>query len=191
MKNKIAVSMVLIVLVMGFAVSPVFAAQPSNFALKGGKVYLNLKNADVSTVLQIFAKATKTNIVAADDVIGKVTVTFSGIEPKKGLEAVLRTQGLDWYEEEGTIFVSAERTLRTYFMKYAMASDIVDSLKTLLADGDSISLNSANNALVIRTKSNNLRIITTPLNLNLNQTTSRIPRSISLSRNNLHTNPLI
>ncbi|MFA4843502.1 MAG: hypothetical protein WC632_00960, partial [Candidatus Margulisiibacteriota bacterium] len=91
-----------LLLVLCLAV-PALAAQKemTNISLAKGKVFLNLKDADVKSVLQIFAKATGVNIVAGDDVKGKVTVTFSGIDPKDGLEAVLRTKGLDWFEDHG------------------------------------------------------------------------------------------
>ena len=72
------------------------AAQPEVSVTKG-KVFLSLKDADIKSVLQIFAKATGVNIVASDDVTGKITVSFSGVNPKQGLEASLGTKGLRRY----------------------------------------------------------------------------------------------
>src|SRR3989338_7873193 len=85
------------------------AAPQENISISKGKVFLSLKDADIKSVLQIFAKATGVNIVASDDVTGKITVSFSGVNPKQGLEAILRTKGLDWFEDAGTIFVSTKK----------------------------------------------------------------------------------
>lgn len=135
----------------------VMAARTSNILVKKGKVYLNLRGADINSVLQIFAKATNTNIVASDDVKGKVTVTFTGVDPKKGLEAILRTKGLDWFEEEGTIFVSTRRIMRTYYLEHARPSDIVKTVESVLPKGSVVSADDTYNVLVIQTSSAYLR----------------------------------
>lgn len=127
-----------------------------NLVIQKGKVFLNLKDADIKTVLQIFAKATNTNIVTSDDVEGKVTVTFTGIEPKQGLEAVLRTKGLDWFEEAGTIFVSTKKILRTYYLENAKPSDISATVKDILPEGSKVSVDDSYNVLVVQTTSDYL-----------------------------------
>lgn len=131
-------------------------ASSKNLVIQKGKVYLNLKDADIKTVLQIFAKATNTNIVTSDDVEGKVTVTFTGIEPKQGLEAVLRTKGLDWFEEAGTIFVSTKKILRTYYLENAKPSDISTTVKDILPGGSKVSVDDSYNVLVVQTSSDYL-----------------------------------
>ncbi len=132
------------------------AQQSTNMQIRKGKVFLNLKDADIKTVLQIFAKATNTNIVASDDVTGKVTVTFTGIDPKEGLEAVLRTRGLDWFEEAGTIFVSTKRIMRTYYLENARPSDIAETVKDILPGGSKVSVDDSYNVLVVQTSSDYL-----------------------------------
>lgn len=127
-----------------------------NVVIQQGKVYLNLKDADIKSVLQIFAKATNTNIVASDDVKGKVTVTFTGIAPRKGLEAVLRTKGLDWFEEEGTIFVSTKKIMRTYYLENARPSDIAVTVKGILPGESVVSADDTYNVLVVQTSSDYL-----------------------------------
>lgn len=132
------------------------AAEATNITIAKGKVYLNLKDADVKSVLQIFAKATGANIVAADDVTGKVTVTFSGIAPKDGLEAVLRTRGLDWFEDHGTIFVSTKKIMRTYYLANAKPSDLQATLALVLPSGSVVTADDSYNVLVIQTSSDYL-----------------------------------
>lgn len=132
------------------------AREATNISISKGKVYLNLKDADIKTVLQIFAKATKTNILASDDVVGKVTVTFSGIDPKEGLEAVLRTKGLDWFEEAGTVFVSNKKILRSYYLMNAKPSDLQLTISAILPAGSVVTADDSYNALVIQTTSDYL-----------------------------------
>lgn len=132
------------------------AAPSTNIVVRKGKVFLNLKDADIKTVLQIFAKATQTNIIASDDVKGKITVTFTGIDPKEGLEAVLRTKGLDWFEEAGTVFVSTKKILRTYYLENARPSDIQEIVKDILPGGSKVSVDDSYNVLVVQTTSDYL-----------------------------------
>jgi type II secretory pathway component GspD/PulD (secretin) len=130
--------------------------ESTNISIEKGKVYLNLKDADVKSVLQIFAKATGVNIVAADDVTGKVTVTFSGIAPKDGLEAVLRTKGLDWFEDHGTIFVSTKKIMRTYYLANAKPSELSTTLAAILPGGSLVTADDGYNVLVVQTTSDYL-----------------------------------
>jgi type II secretory pathway component GspD/PulD (secretin) len=144
MKNKSLVIVACLVIgIWSWAIPPQAAlAAPkqamTNITVAKGKVFLNLKDADIKTVLQIFAKATGVNIVASDDVTGKVTVTFSGIDPKQGLEAVLRTRGLDWFEEGGTIYVSTKKIMRTYYLANAKPSDLQTTITSILPAGSSV-----------------------------------------------------
>ncbi|NQT29571.1 MAG: hypothetical protein HQ596_03255 [Candidatus Saganbacteria bacterium] len=135
-------------------VTQVEAAQ--NMSIKGGKVYLNLNRADVRSVLQLFAKATKTNIIASSDVTGEVTVTFVGIEPKEGLIALLQAQGLDWFEEHGTMYVSTKKALRTFYLEHARPSDIQGIISAILPAGSNVSVDDSYNVLVIQTTSDYL-----------------------------------
>lgn len=157
MKN--ALKLTSFALIFGLLLTSSVAAaskEMENITISKGKVFLNLKDADVKSVLQIFAKATKVNIVAADDVTGKVTVTFSGIEPKEGLEAVLRTKGLDWFEESGTIFVSTKKIMRTYYLGNAKPTDLSTTLTAILPTGSTVTADDSYNALVIQTTSDYL-----------------------------------
>ena len=132
------------------------AQDAKNMEIKGGKVYLNLRDADLKTVLQIFAKATKKNIVASDDVGGKITVTFSGISPIEGLNAILTTRGLDWYEEAGTLFISTRKVMRTYYLEHARPSDIAETVKNILPKDSMVSVDDSYGVLVVQTGSDYL-----------------------------------
>jgi type IV pilus assembly protein PilQ len=152
MKSKWLLIFFSMVLLAGFAL----AKETANISIAKGKVFLNLKDTEIKSVLQIFAKATGTNIIASDDVTGKVTITFTGIDPRAGLEAVLRTKGLDWFEEEGTIFVSTKKVMRTYYLENARPSDLAETIKAILPAGSSVSGDDTYNVLVVQTTSDYL-----------------------------------
>jgi type IV pilus assembly protein PilQ len=152
MKNFAVVLLLSLLLITAAAA----AKESSNISIAKGKVFLNLKDADIKSVLQIFAKATGVNIVAGDDVTGKVTVTFSGIEPKAGLEAVLRAKGLDWFDEAGTIFVSSKKIMRSYYLANAKPSDLQLTLTAILPTGSTVTADDSYNVLVIQTTSDYL-----------------------------------
>jgi type IV pilus assembly protein PilQ len=156
-KIKVLRSCLAWLLVLGLLTPSLAAAKEmSNLSLAKGKVFLNLKDAEVKSVLQIFAKATGVNIVASDDVKGKVTVTFSGIDPKDGLEAVLRTKGLDWFEDHGTIFVSTKKIMRTFYLANAKPTDLKATLTAILPVESVVTADDAYNVLVIQTSSDYL-----------------------------------
>ncbi len=154
--SKVGSAAAVCLLILALAGPALAAREAANVTIEKGKVYLNLKDAEIKSVLQIFAKATGVNIVAADDVTGKVTVTFSGIAPKDGLEAVLRTKGLDWFEDHGTIFVSTKKIMRTYYLANARPSDLQSTLSSILPAGSIVTANDAYNVLVIQTSSDYL-----------------------------------
>lgn len=155
-KTVVPVVLCLLILALCCASQARAAREATNITIEKGKVYLNLKDAEIKSVLQIFAKATGVNIVAADDVTGKVTVTFSGIAPKDGLEAVLRTKGLDWFEDHGTIFVSTKKIMRSYYLANAKPSELQATLAAILPAGSLVTADDGYNVLVVQTSSDYL-----------------------------------
>ncbi len=136
------------------------AAAPKNndsgVKISGGTLTFKLKDADIKSVLQIFAKQLGVNIVAGDDVNGKVTFSFTNVKPREGLEAVLRAKGFDWFQEGDTMVVTAKNTVRTYLLEYASAAEIKGALDPLTEPGDSISVNDSYNALIVKASTKNI-----------------------------------
>ncbi|MBU0502216.1 MAG: hypothetical protein KJ811_03100 [Candidatus Margulisbacteria bacterium] len=149
---KTFVLVVLLSVVCSAAVSPT----KQEFKVQGGLVYLNLKDAEIKNVLQIFAQAIRANIVTADDVAGKVTVAFTGIPAREGLEAVLRSNGLNWFEDNGTIYVSKDMVMKTYYLENARPSDITGIITSILPADSKVSVDDSYNALVILASSDHI-----------------------------------
>jgi type IV pilus assembly protein PilQ len=153
---RVRVAFLVCFIFMGIVAAGAQEKEAPTASFARGKVYLNVKNADIKTVLQIFAKATGINIVIGSDVSGEVTVAFSGIAPKDGLEAVMRTKGLDWFEEHGTVFVSTKKIMRTYSLGNARPSDLQATLTAILPAGSIVTADDSYNVLVIQTTSDYL-----------------------------------
>jgi type IV pilus assembly protein PilQ len=122
----------------------------------GGNLTFKLKDADIKSVLEVFAKQLGINVVAGDDITGKVTFSFTNVRPREGMEAVLRAKGYDWFQEGDTLVVTAKNTVRTYLLEYASATEVKGALDLLAEAGDSISVNDSYNALIVKTSTKNI-----------------------------------
>lgn len=124
--------------------------------VKGGKLTFKLKDAEIKSILQIFAKQLGKNIVAGEGVGGKVTLSFTNVKPQEGLDAVLKARGYDWYLEGDTIIVSKQKAVRTYLLQYANAKEVKSALDLLMAENDQVSVNESYNALIVKTTTDNM-----------------------------------
>jgi len=77
------------------------AARPSGEKL----ISLDFKDADIINLLRILAAESGKNIVAGDDVKGKVSVSLRNVTWEQALDTILETRGLQKVEKEGVIRV--------------------------------------------------------------------------------------
>ncbi len=77
------------------------AAKPSGEKL----ISLDFKDADIINLLRILAAESGKNIVAGDDVKGKVSVSLRNVTWEQALDTILETRGLQKVEKEGVIRV--------------------------------------------------------------------------------------
>ncbi|MBU0573907.1 MAG: secretin N-terminal domain-containing protein [Candidatus Margulisiibacteriota bacterium] len=153
---------ILLLVVLVFMTVNVVGA--ADIKVSQGKLSFTVKEADVRSILPIFAKYLKKNIVAGDDVKGNVSLSFTDVTPQEGLEAVLRSRGLDWYDQGNTIVVSSKKQVRTFVLEFASATDVANALNLIAEDGDSISVDPAYNALVIKAASDNMARLRNSIN---------------------------
>ncbi|MCQ8895308.1 type IV pilus secretin PilQ [Limnobacter humi] len=72
----------------------------------GRPISLDFKEADIRTVLQVFAEFTKMNLVVSDAVQGKVTVHLKDVPWDQALDIVLRSKGLISSQSGNVLLVS-------------------------------------------------------------------------------------
>lgn len=159
--KKTAIILFLAVFICSGAVRA--AAIRDNIIIKksnGGKMSFQLKDADIRTVLQIFGKQLGVNIVAGDEIKGKVSMSFNQVDSMEGLDAILRVQGYNWVREGNTIVVTTGKTVKTYTLQFANAKEVEGSIKPLIGADDSISINESYNQIIVKTSSDRIGGIT-------------------------------
>jgi hypothetical protein len=72
----------------------------------GDPITLRLQNADLQEVLRTFSKVAPVQIVVDPSVVGSVTVDLRDVPWDQALDLVLRSNGLGWTRENGTIRVA-------------------------------------------------------------------------------------
>ncbi len=80
----------------------------------GDPISLQLKDADLKRVLEVFAQVTEFHIVVDPAVSGRVTVDLHDVPWDQALDLVLRTNGLGWSQDGDTLHVAplSEMSLR-------------------------------------------------------------------------------
>jgi len=68
-------------------------------------ITVDFKDADIKSVLRIFAEKGNVNIVSGDEVTGVVTIRLTDVHWQKALDVVLKTYGLGYEQEENIITV--------------------------------------------------------------------------------------
>ena len=138
---------------------------------RGRRISLDLKDADVQNVLRLLADVAKLNIVAADDVTGKITMKLRNVPWDQALDVILQSKKLDKTRNGNIIRVAplavleAEEQLRLQRrdaqekleqlsvrlipVNYAEAKSIANQIKGLLSPRGKVSTDERTNVLVI------------------------------------------
>jgi len=146
------------------------AAKPT---YHGQRISLDFKDADIQNVLRVLADVSGLNIIATDDVKGKVTLHLVDVPWDQALDLVLNTNRLEKTQEGNVVRIStvsrlkderealraaqdAERELEPLRVKYvkvnyARADDaLVDKVKGVLTDRGSVTFDDRTNTIIVR-----------------------------------------
>ena len=144
---------------------------PGQFA--GERISLDFKDADIQNVLRVLADVSNMNIIATDDVKGKVTLHLAEVPWDQALDLVLRTNRLEASQEGNVVRISTvarlkeERQalraaedaqtelepLRIAYerVNYARADEaFIDKVKGVLTDRGSVTFDDRTNTIIIR-----------------------------------------
>lgn len=100
-------------------------------AYSGPHVSLDFKDADVHNVLRLLAEVSKLNIVATDEVQGKVTLRLFDVPWEQALDIVLQVLGLESVQEGNVIRISTVKRLRQEREELHMAQDAARAIEPL------------------------------------------------------------
>lgn len=136
------------------------------------KLSLDFKDADIKNILRLIAEVSNYNILAGDDVTGKITMRLVDIPWDKALDIVLEHRGLAKIEKENVIRIVSRDTLQKekqakfdlsrieekiekleegiIWVNYSAAKDLIPQIKNILSEGKGkIEANERTNSLVI------------------------------------------
>ncbi|HXJ36472.1 MAG TPA: type IV pilus secretin PilQ [Candidatus Eisenbacteria bacterium] len=139
----------------------------------GEKISLDFKDADIQNVLRVLADVSGLNIIATDDVQGKVTLHLTDVPWDQAFDLVLRTNRLEKTEDGNVVRVSSvnrlkeERDslkaaedsenelepLRVKYVRvnYARADEsLVDKVKGVLTDRGAVTFDERTNTVIVR-----------------------------------------
>jgi type IV pilus assembly protein PilQ len=138
----------------------------------GKKINLTIKDADIQHVLTFLAKEGGVNIVASDDVKGKVTFHLENIPWDLALDMILKTQGYDYVREHGVFRVAPAESIQKEFeaelkrkqtidelkpmvvrfvtVNYAAMDAVAEHIKTVLSKNGTVSADSSTSTLIIK-----------------------------------------
>lgn len=134
----------------------------------GQKISLDFQNADIHNVLRLLAEVSKLNIVAGDDVTGKVTLKLDRVPWDQALDVVLAARGLGMVRTGNVIRVAplakvAEESKRlmesqqvgpmvTEYIQvnYGKAEKLKDQIDKIRSERGSVTFDERTNKIVIK-----------------------------------------
>ncbi|HTN52057.1 MAG TPA: type IV pilus secretin PilQ, partial [Anaeromyxobacter sp.] len=156
------------------AEAPGYAASsaPQARGYTGRRITLDFHDIEVRNLLRLIADVSKKNIVVADDVQGKVTVSLRNVPWDQALDLVLRTKGLG-KEEMGNVIrvakfedIAKEQQARAEAEKarlplvplkvqiipvnFARAADVANRVKDVLSERGAVSTDERTNVLIVK-----------------------------------------
>ncbi|HZY02402.1 MAG TPA: type IV pilus secretin PilQ, partial [Anaeromyxobacteraceae bacterium] len=158
-----------------------FSAEAPSYALSGApqrreytgrRITLDFHDIEVRNLLRLIADVSKKNIVVADNVTGKVTVSLRNVPWDQALDIVLKAKGLD-REELGNVIrvakaedIAKEQEARAAAAKaraplvplkvrlipvnFAAAKDVEKQVKDVLTERGTVTVDERTNVLIVK-----------------------------------------
>ncbi|NIA22094.1 MAG: hypothetical protein GWP05_09080, partial [Anaerolineaceae bacterium] len=109
-------------------------AAAADKASQGEPITLNVKDADLSSVLKLWAEQRKLNIMAGKDVTGKVTADLYGVTLDEALRAVLEVNGYGYLQKGNFIYIYTKEQLAEMKLKEAAVETRIYQLNYINVD---------------------------------------------------------
>ncbi len=161
------------------AVDDVARVNPTGInSADGSKVYtgrlisLDLQDTDIDNALRIIAEVSNLNIIASDEVTGKVTLRLIDVPWDQALDVILKTNGLDQVTEGNVIRIAPVEKLRqerealleakraaenledlrvSYVrVSYARATELKEQVESVISERGSVATDERTNQLIIK-----------------------------------------
>jgi len=110
-----------------------------------GKITMNYHDAEIPNVLRLLSEQNHVNIVAGNEVQGKVTVRLQNVSLSEALNTILKANGYDYLVQGNVILVKkmdknlpGEMVTRVFHLKYVDANNLKQTLDPLKSKEGSI-----------------------------------------------------
>lgn len=107
------------------------AKEKEKFPYSGEKLSLNFQDIEIRSVLQILADFTKLNVVAADNVVGKITLQMNDVPWDQALDLILKSKGLSKRQNGDVILVAPTADINKMESEELEAKKVVEQLEIL------------------------------------------------------------
>lgn len=138
----------------------------------GKLISLDFQDTDIDNALKIIAEVSNLNIVASDDITGKVSLRLNNVPWDQALDVILKTNGLDKVQEGNVVRIApvnrlksereelkaarqAEENLEPLQLayrkvSYAKAAELQALVETVLSDRGSVTFDDRSNQIFIK-----------------------------------------
>jgi type IV pilus assembly protein PilQ len=145
---------------------------PSEKGYTGKKLSLDFKDADIKNILRLIAEVSNLNIIAGDDVTGKISMRLVDVPWDQALEVILQARGLEKRRAGNVIRVAPREVLKKEDQEileakrakekledlvnelipinYASGKDILPQVKSILSDRGDVKVDERTNILIIK-----------------------------------------
>jgi len=146
-------------------------AQEGEKEATSSRVSLNFKDVDIQEVLGLIAEKGNLNIIAGEEVKGKITLSLKEVKLWDALEAILDMYGFTYQEKKGIIKVfkgekvkasppvTVKLESKVISLKYVQAEEIKGLLEHLLSSSGLIEVDKRINVLVVTDTLDNIEEI--------------------------------
>ena len=112
-----------------------------------GAISMNFKSADLVDILRLLSAQHHINIITGPDVEGQVTVSLKDVDLWTALDAILKVNGFDWFQQGNIVVVKpaeeemfGELETRIYKMDYVDASAVSSALGNVMSEKGMVQL---------------------------------------------------
>ena len=138
----------------------------------GRKLSLDFKDADIKNILRLIAEVSNLNVIAGDDVTGKVTMRLVDVPWDQALEIILRSRNLGMTREGNVVRIAPVDTLKREIqseleakrskerledlvmelvpINYAAGKEILPQVKSILSDRGDVKVDERTNTLIVK-----------------------------------------
>lgn len=138
----------------------------------GKLISLDLQDTDIDNALRIIAEVSNLNIVASEDVMGKVTLRLTDVPWDQALDVILKTHGLDKVLEGNVMRIApidklrvereslkqaqiadmelAQLVVKYIRVSYGKASELKSLVETVLSERGTVAYDERSNQLIVK-----------------------------------------